>query len=220
MEETAKLFAQMNHYNLLTVVHLPYLMHGPGAQATPRRTGPSALPPDYTYSRLTALTASRELLSRFIVFRNLNHVSSCCRSAEFKAFTASVALLLAHLDGHRLGRANILAHQRLQDLGMVDNAVRSMEDLSRLGDDVLSKPTAQVLRKLMEIEADASEGASYFLQSEDGATAEGDCRMIDENHVLKFSVPYFGTISIARQETKGPQLLIVDPDSSQTAELA
>jgi hypothetical protein len=57
---------QIIHYNLLTILHLPYML---------RNTSEAR----YDYSKMTCINGSREALSRYIAFRAIVRVVYCCR---------------------------------------------------------------------------------------------------------------------------------------------
>jgi hypothetical protein len=198
VEETARLLAQINQHYLLVLLHLPYIMQ---TDTSPTRDHVRSVSPSFNvaYNKLTALNSSRQILSRFMVFRTLSHVPFCCHGADFKAFCASMNLVLAHLNGHLLGRENMFEHQRPQDLAMVDHVIESMERMARFKHDMLSGSSAQILRKLVDIEAEAACGVPYVAWSEDEVSEEAGCVIDLENHYLRLSVPSFGTIRITRQ---------------------
>ena len=179
-----KMSSQIFHYILVTVTHLPYMMR---ASSDPR----------FAYSRLTCVSASREVLNRFVVFRGYNQVSYVCRTIDFFSFIASMTLLIAHLEAHRASSEdNLLAHQRLGDRGMVERVLESMEEMARLNNDVLSQHSAMILRKLLAVEADAARGEYYHASTSDN---EDDTQQTGtEDNAIWLSIPYFGNIRIAK----------------------
>ena len=187
-QETIRLVNQFFHYNLLNQLHLPYML----------RDSPQHR---YDYSKMTCVNASREQLTRFISFRSINLVAFSCRGVDFFAFMASMTLLLAHLDSHRHGSNNFLAHQRLVDRGMMERVLENFEELHSLNQDVLSKQSAAILKRLLAIEADAANGGSYSTSNEElagDADLDAPCVQQD-NHALRLRIPYFGTIRIASE---------------------
>lgn len=194
--DTMRLVHQSFHYNLLNQLHLPYMLR----HSAERR---------YDYSKAACVSASREQLGRFVSFRGVNLVAFSCRSLDFFAFMASMTLCLAHLESHRgagagpgAGRCNPLGHQRPTDRGMMERVLGSFEDMHELNGDALSQETGAVLRKLLEIEADAAEGGRYSTDTVNEAAAgaqEGGCGVRLEDHSLTLSIPYFGTVRVARE---------------------
>ncbi|OJJ44329.1 hypothetical protein ASPZODRAFT_51155, partial [Penicilliopsis zonata CBS 506.65] len=184
MEKTARLLAQLHYYYVLILLHQPHLLY------KPRPSSRAALIPDSldgTYSKLVLPPASRELLSRFIVLRNVYNIPSY-RALDDKALTAAMMLLLLHIDGHRLGRENALDHQRLSDIGTIHGVMEKIENLSHWNTNHEGHSSRmQALRNLIDIEARVADGAKYSFWSEIGPV-EG------EEYSLKLSVPYFGTV--------------------------
>lgn len=88
-----RLFNQLYHYNLLSQLHLPYML-----RVAPERR--------HEYSRMTCVNAAREVLSRFIMFRSFNKNDFCCWTVDFFALIAAIILLLAYLGSRRILQAN------------------------------------------------------------------------------------------------------------------
>ncbi|KAF4985239.1 hypothetical protein FDECE_16709 [Fusarium decemcellulare] len=209
--ETLRLAAQVYYYGLLIQLHLPYMMRG-GDRA------------EHQYSKMTCVNASRETMTRFIAHRNFNPMSSCSRPVDFFALLAAMSLLLAHLDAHHNpGVSNILAHQRSGDRAMLDQAVERMDAISSVNNDAITGKSAMLIRKLLDIEADASEGISYITSLGEGVAQEGG----KEGEGLRLPIPYLGVIRITREgpisrvpsgsnQTSLVDLLRVDDDTLQT----
>ncbi|KAK5654930.1 hypothetical protein OQA88_6686 [Cercophora sp. LCS_1] len=189
--ETLRLVEQIFHFNLLNYLHLPYMLRYNDMDPEKDRDACEK----YLYSQLTCVTASREILQRFLMFRSYNRVAFCCRNVDFHALMAAMTLVLAHLNSHRHPKGeNLLGHQRMSDQAMMDEVLESMELISKLNKDPLSEKSAKLLRSLMHIEAEAAAGRrSYSARSEKGGTATG----ASEENVLRICVPYFGTVRIA-----------------------
>ncbi|KAB5545756.1 hypothetical protein GE09DRAFT_967838 [Coniochaeta sp. 2T2.1] len=186
--ETLRLINQMFYYNLLNQLHLPYMLM-------------FSSEPHTVYSKLACVNASREVLSRFIAFRTWNKVAFCCRSVDFFALMAAMTLVLAHLHANDTPDLNCLAHQRHSDRAMMEQVLESMEMVYKLNMDVLSEKSGDLLRRLLEIEADAAEGRKYDTQNADES---GTLHAVvnaaeDEPGVLRMCIPYFGVIRIARE---------------------
>ncbi|CRG82715.1 hypothetical protein PISL3812_00059 [Talaromyces islandicus] len=195
MHNSAILHAQTQQFYLLVLLHQPYLLrrsysHSAGSHSAIYRTSSV----DFTYSKLAALSASREMLQRFVVFRAFHH-GPAYRGVDHKAFTSAVTLLLAHLDGHRLGSANALEIHRPQDLGIIYSVI----DLFNK-DEPGGKKFAGTLEQLVDVEADAASGSIYyFAWSENGNDTT-------QNGGLNLEVPYFGTLSVFKSSTTFRQL--------------
>ena len=183
--ETVRLAAHVYYYGLLIQLHLPYMM----------RIGDNA---EHEYSKITCVNASREIITRFIAHRSFNPMSSCSRPVDFFALLAAMTLLLAHLDAHHHREAtNFLAHQRLSDRAMLDQALERMDIISNANKDVIIEKSAELIRRLLDIEADAAEGSTYTARS---VTGDDDVQEgTKEGEELRLHIPYLGVIKIARE---------------------
>lgn len=208
-----RLFHQLFHYNLLNQLHLPYMLH---SNSTGDRD---------EYSRITCVNASREVLSRFMMFQSIDRIAFWCRTMHYFSLMAAMTLIIAHLDGHRRSAVtvpgsyqqqqegrhrrrteNLLKHQRPGDRAMVEQVQESMEDMSRLNEDTLGAKSAELLRKLLVIEAEASMTAGGQAQLVDDpsmwepATGEDQARGFgrDPRGAVRVHIPHFGSIKISR----------------------
>jgi hypothetical protein len=183
-EENMRVKDQMFHYSLLNQLHLPYLFCPNGSERKNE------------YSRITCVSASREILTRFIAFRIYNPVPACCRIADFLALVGGMTLIFAHLHSYcDKERDNLLAHQRLGDRATVEEALKNMEVVSKLNEDMLAAKCAKLLQHLLHIEEDAARGQKYSAEKvhmQDGYHE-------DNHNALLIAVPYFGTIRIAHE---------------------
>ncbi|KAK0757551.1 hypothetical protein N5P37_010278 [Trichoderma harzianum] len=198
-----RLFHQLFHYTLLNQLHLPYMLRS------------SINGRENQYSRITCVNASREVLSRFITFRSSDRIAFWCRTLDFLSLMAAMTLLIAHLDGHRqasmspsraqlqqVARSeNLLTHQRPGDRAMIEQVQESIEEVSRQNGDALGAQSAELLRRLLSIEAEAAEGHRSSVDSvtvripataEDPADEENE----EKSSVVSVYIPYFGTVKI------------------------
>lgn len=227
--EMRRLFHQICHYSLLNQLHLPYMLRS--SSSTVRK---------YDYSRINCVNAAREVLSRFIAYQSFNRGAFCCRIIDFFSLMAALTLLLAHLDGHRHRAAslassqlqgtqtieaeNILGHQRPADRAMVEEAQESMEAVSRLNSDALSAQSADMLRQLLAIEADAAKGHAHCAETDVGVQASGAVRASDEarggdtSGAVCLYIPYFGTIKIAREGVAAWECRQLQPSATDTSQ--
>jgi hypothetical protein len=188
--ETVRLAAQVYYYGLLIQVHLPYMMHGIDVNTNQ----------GYPYSLITCVNASREIMTRFIAHRAFNPMSSCSRPVDFFALLAAMTLLLAHLDAHQYqGATNFLAHQRLSDRAMLDQALEKMDVMGQVNGDSTTEQSARLIRRLLRLEADAADGSSYTAVSV-GENEESGQEGVEKNsEQVRLHIPYLGVIKIARQ---------------------
>ncbi|KAI2613428.1 hypothetical protein GGR54DRAFT_327985 [Hypoxylon sp. NC1633] len=190
--DVKRLITQMSHYNILNQLHLPYMLR-------------SSNDHNHEYSKIACVNASREILSRFVVLRNFNRIAINCRTSDFLALMAAMTLILAHLDSHRRSSqaGNLLAHQYLSDRAMMEQVQETMEDVSLSNADVFSVECADLLRRLLGIEAEAADGDMArvgVVSVETEGTGDAQHMENEENDgVVRVTVPYFGTIKIARE---------------------
>ncbi|KAB8205452.1 hypothetical protein BDV34DRAFT_99614 [Aspergillus parasiticus] len=181
--ETVRLGAQVYYYGLLIQLHLPYMVQ------ISENT-------HHGYSKITCVNASREIMTRYITHRSFNPMSSCSRPVDFFTLLAAMTLLLAHLDEHSHPEAiSLLAHQRLSDRGLLDQALETMDIISNMKKDIIAEKSAELIRRLLEIEADTAEGKTCITRS----LADDD---IEENRKqgeeLRLHIPHLGVIKVAR----------------------
>ena len=122
---------------------------------------------------------------------------------DFFALLAALTLLLAHLDSHHQRHrpaTNLLAHQRLGDRAMLHQALEQMDVMTSVCKDPISEQSAKLIRRLLDVEADAAEGNEYTARSvreNEGNTLEDGEK---EGGELRLHIPYLGVIKIARQD--------------------
>ncbi len=215
MAEMLRSQTQIVHFNVLSVLHLSFMLRGnaAAAAATAAATATSTAAASaasaaaasdrcYDYSKTACMEASREVLTRFIAFRNAVRLVSCCHFVDFCALTACLTLLLAHINSHQVqtqaqaGVAGALgeAAQRLNDRALVERALVTMDMLNELNGDDLSRQTAAVARKLLLVEAESATGVTtYYSTLSEDAGADG------HDGSLRVPVPQFGTVSVTRE---------------------
>ncbi|KAJ5357608.1 hypothetical protein N7541_004766 [Penicillium brevicompactum] len=193
--EMRRLFHQLYHYNLLVQLHLPYMVN-------------SSTDPNFYYSRIACVNAAREVLVRFLAFRNFNHFACSCRTYDFFGLMAGMTLLIAHLEEHRRSAAtrdlligqpamtpdNLLAHQRPGDRALVEQIQESMEQASRIDDDILRTESSDLLSRLMKIEDIAMDNNSSFWKDSPGHAASEPRKV--EADPIHLQIPHLGAIQI------------------------
>lgn len=205
-EISHRVIAQIQQHLLLIALHQPYLIHQLLAPPTAPRPLSSRSSFDEIYSQTVVLSSSREVLSRVIALRKF-HRELSYRALDDKAFTASTMLLLIHLNGHRLGRANVHEHQRMHDLGLINDLISSIEEISCSYPDMQSSSALEVLRKLVQIEEDSANGIDHFTWIEEGPTGTNDVKSRINKEGFSLSMPYVGTIWMARKQPENSQPL-------------
>ncbi|OCL13269.1 hypothetical protein AOQ84DRAFT_436443 [Glonium stellatum] len=220
MDKTEKLIAQMHHHFLLIILHQPYLIRKLPTPTTIDSAVSARSPFNDAYSQIAVLSASREALSRFVLLRSFHRTLSY-RGVDDKAFVASMMFLLVHLNGHSLGRANVLEHQRLHDLGIINEVISIIKETSFANKDALGTSMVQVLKKLLEIEAHSADGRSCFIWMEESPVGKDNYEIREDDDGLSLPIPYFGSIRIASQEPRKLQSPAdLGLNSIYTAELA
>jgi hypothetical protein len=179
VRETTRLAHQLHHYNLVHLLHLPYLL----------RCDEESY---HKYAKITCVNASRELLTRCVTFRSFNNLMTACRTADFLALMAGLTILLAHMDSYRQCTQNVLAHQRLGDRAMVKQIIDNMEQLAEQTGDTLMSKSAGLLRCLLQVE-------SKVMQGETHTSHTALSYLEQECSVLQLPIPYFGIIKIGRE---------------------
>ncbi|KAL6697069.1 hypothetical protein J3F84DRAFT_278981 [Trichoderma pleuroticola] len=220
-----RLFHQLFHYNLLNQLHLPYMLRS----SINRR--------ENQYSRITCINASREVLSRFITFRSSDRIAFWCRSLDFLSLMAAMTLLIAHLDGHRQASTisshaqlqptarseNLLTHQRPGDRAMIEEVQESMEEVSRRNGDALGARSAEVLRRLLSIEAEAAGGHrrsvdSVIVRIQAAAEEPVDEMNEEKGSVVRVYIPYFGTVKITHGGIISNETLTTQKNTADTTD--
>ncbi|KAM0804855.1 hypothetical protein BDR22DRAFT_799725 [Usnea florida] len=195
---TMRLMDQFTHYHLLIRLHLPYMLRSSSDRMC-------------DHSKITAVTASREILARFIAFRTSNPAHFYCRGTDFLAFIATTVLCLAHIDSHCQRQRpaqnsdystafNFLSHNRPSDRGMMERTIEIVESMARAGTDAIASKIVRILHPVLVIEADAASGTSYNTNSFKGDDGELEChgKLSNDGKGLNVHIPYIGTINFER----------------------
>lgn len=197
--ESIRMKDHMFHYTMLNQLHLPFLLRSGTEQKN-------------EYAKITCVNSSREILTRFVAFRAFNCISASCRMADFLALVAGMTLIIAHLySHHQKDTDNLLAHQRLGDRAIMEQALESMEVSSNLNEDKSTASCAHLLQQLLYIEADAAQGQNYNAQKVQWS--EGDHE--NGRNMLVITVPYFGTVRFTRDGIRLVETANVSPHNMQ-----
>lgn len=169
VEETRRLMDQLANYHMLIQLHLPFVFH-------------------CQESKFIAANSSREVLIRFITLCTANAPYYYCRGIDFLVFTSTTVLCLVHSDT----RNNVLNHSRLADRGLMERTLEIMESKEHTGS------ITGVLRRLLDIEANASGGMAYSASSSEDNVENHDLEYhgnaTDDGKGLEIHIPHFGTI--------------------------
>nr|QCF41211.1 CcxT [Bipolaris sorokiniana] len=185
--DVQRLYVQIFHFNLLNQLHVPYML----LSSTDRR---------FVYSKFACVNSSREILSRFAVLRRSNQVAYNCRTVDYLAVMAAVTLLLAHLDSYRHpSQVDIMTHLYLGDRAMIEQAQENLQEVSRLNEDSLSRQSAELLRRLLAIEAEAADGYDAPAHHVVVQQVPHNTPLVEkaEEDASQMHIPYFGLIKFA-----------------------
>ena len=197
--ETIRLMDHFTHYHLLIRLYLPSMLRSSSESMC-------------DHSKITAVTVSRETLTRFIAFRTSNPGHFYCHGTDFLAFIATTVLCLAHIDSHCRRQSpaqnsdpgtvfNFLSHSRPSDRGMMERTLEIIDSMARAGTDAIASKIARTLRPLLVIEANAASGTSYSTNASKGDEAELEChgKLSNDGRGLHVHIPYIGTINFERR---------------------
>ncbi|KAL4818362.1 hypothetical protein BDW67DRAFT_190052 [Aspergillus spinulosporus] len=209
--DTTRLMIQFTHYHLLARLHLPYMLR-------------SSTSNDHNHdrSRTIAVNASRELLSRYILFRSENPVDYYCRGCDFLAFVATTIMCLAHININTHSNSNNtnhfepLRHSRPTDRGLMERAAEIIASTAAAEygvSEAIAPKLTRIIRHLLDVEANAVNGTIYSTSTSSSATDgdEGEIggALSQGGKALQIRIPYFGTIRLERGNggiLKGPQV--------------
>ena len=171
------LHAQVRHFTLLVLVHLPYLLRGRDDQR-------------YVYNRAQCMAASRQVLERFLAFRGVVQSVVMGRFGDYAALVAAMTLLLGHLrpkprDGVVPGSTGVSGVGKEEDRGadllVVDKVHATMRELADINNDPLSAESADTILSLLPILRDNIVGESDAVRD------------------VHLNIPFLGTVNINHQ---------------------
>jgi len=126
----------------------------------------------------------------------------CCRPVDFCALTAALSLLLAHLDSHQNSIGVIFTQQRIEDRGLVERALVTLDELNKMNNDELSRQTAQVVRKLLHAESDAAAGGNIYTASSSASESDAASHATPSRPSFTVKIPYYRAVSVAREASE------------------
>lgn len=196
MKSMKRSMSQVTHNFLLMQLHFPYLLRHSDREL-------------YTYSKITVANACRELLARYLAVKIDGTITTYCRGVDFIAFWASAALCLVHMAGicgrqtffdEQVGSEglNYLTHQRVSDLGLVEQTIQQMEQTTR--DDPNAPRLVALLRPLLVMEGASRNGAMFivdFTAEADGQGSEHTGQVTDCGDTLEIFIPHCGKVRVA-----------------------
>lgn len=176
MRALTQLMTQMNHHNLLILLHLPYMLRDPKERR-------------WDYSKATCISSSRQLLKTFLVFREANNAPNACRHTDYGALTASMTLLLGYLDPKMQAHDHSTASRRDADRTLIKQARDKLQQMADRNDDKLARDAACIIGRLLPLLN------PDLLTSGPGTQGEHN-EGVGEVPAIRLEIPYFGTINI------------------------
>ncbi|KAK1723629.1 uncharacterized protein BDZ83DRAFT_625649 [Colletotrichum acutatum] len=192
IRETLRFNDHFMYYHLLLQLHFPNILR-----------------PISEHDKATAVTASREILSRFLSFRATRPARFYCRGVDLIAFLSCTALSLAHIcdapqDTTDKRSFYFSAHQRLSDRGMVEQALVMMQKLVDQYNDEIATRVATLLRHLLRIQDDMVLGVRYKVAFSSETFLDDDLgyrvKLTDQDTVLNICLPHFWVIRIEKRQ--------------------
>jgi hypothetical protein len=132
MAETAKLTTQMNHFWIFKSIYQPYLADGLVSSDSTN---------EILDLHLRVTYATRELLRRFLALRRYHH-GTLYHGLDFKAYSASIDLLLAQIIGRNSDQCDALESATLLGLDLIREVLNYMDD------EKMSQTTGLTIREL------------------------------------------------------------------------
>jgi len=196
-EGSVRLMIQFAHRHLLVKLHLPYMMQLSSTKL------------NYDYNKMTAASASREIITQFVSFRNHPiSATAYCRGIDIVAFIASITLCLAHIEARQQNRTHTgksvttiqsLNHQRMSDRALLERTLENMEEMALKHNDLVAqKIFSSILEPLLYIEKDSAKGICYRIQPYLEADKKARSDSNDNSDVLYIHIPYSGAIKIEK----------------------
>ncbi|KAI1129153.1 hypothetical protein F5Y10DRAFT_239007 [Nemania abortiva] len=191
MRAMTQLMLQMNHHNLLILLHLPFMLRDPKERR-------------WDYSKATCVSSSRQLLRTFLVFRKMNKASNACRHTDYGALTASMTLLLGYLDPKLQARDQSTTLKREADRALIQEARDKLQQMADRNGDKLARDAACVIGRLLPL-------LNPDLLANGGGGQAGGNEGASEVPAIHLEIPYLGTININPSAHNQPSQHDVQP---------
>ncbi|KAI0388726.1 hypothetical protein F5Y17DRAFT_181624 [Xylariaceae sp. FL0594] len=182
MQYATRLMLQMNHHNLLILLHLPYLLRDPKERR-------------WDYSKATCMSSSRQLLRTFLLFRNVNRSTFACRHTGYAALTAAMTLLLGYLDPKMQARDPATVARREDDRALIEGIRDTLQHMANEKGDKLPRDSSSIITRLLPLlspEIMYGGGAGAGGNGSSSGTSAG----LPEGPAIHLEIPFLGTINI------------------------
>ncbi|PYI07760.1 hypothetical protein BO78DRAFT_366013 [Aspergillus sclerotiicarbonarius CBS 121057] len=192
-----RLMIQIHHFSLLVLLHLPYLLRDPTKDR-------------YTYSRMTCIRSSRQILTRFISLRADVESIFSCRDIDYAGSIAAITLLLSYLV-HGQAMIPISHMQQDEDCGLIALVKDRMQQVAILNQDKFTQESAQIISQLLPL-LDTDSTSRMALSTDDNAS-----------ETIQLNIPYLGLVKIClqpRQKAHAPSSdVVAEPSTCQQVHL-
>ncbi|PVI03859.1 hypothetical protein DM02DRAFT_669564 [Periconia macrospinosa] len=221
---TGRLAMQLFHFNLINQTHLPYIFHNihhNDGSSSPVPT--TATTPTHECSKNACATASREILSRYLLIRESSLVVHAYTFLDFFTLIAAMTLLVLHIDNHWLHRASqsphsrpsphILSHMRPSDRAMLERLAHHMS----LKDTSTTSKGFKVLQELLAVEDETfrygSVGSGVIVKDESEVDANAKERFFE------IRMPWYGWLRLSARKTCFKRIPEVDEVRTSIGEM-
>lgn len=123
---------QIQHFTLLILLHLPYLLRNDGSPSVG--------------SREACLHASRSILERFLAFRKHNVMNVSGRPIDYSALIAGMTLPLSHLERDAEGQGEVNS-----DRDLLERTILVFREMASFKRDRLALESADTIHQLLPI---------------------------------------------------------------------
>ncbi|CAI6243664.1 unnamed protein product [Periconia digitata] len=197
---TSRLALQLFHFNLINQTHLPYIFQ----HTSSCKSASSTTPYDPDPSKIACATASREILSRYLLMQDLRLVSYAYTFLDFFTLIAAMTLLTLHIDTywrHRSSTPHILAHMRPSDRAMVERLVHFLS----LKDSGTSAKGLRVLEELLGVEEEVwrwgSVGKGGIVREKGEINVEVEEGEGGQKRFFEIRMPWYGLLRLNARMT-------------------
>jgi hypothetical protein len=153
---------------------------------------------------MSAMNASRELLTRFVALNMHRTTRYYCLGASMLAIAASIALCISYImvgkDGEIGGPMDHLLHHRPADRGMLEVSLESIKQLSLTRTHPSVFKMISVFRDILSVEEEVARGARYKTVYAGNHSHKFECYSRRDDERVQIYIPSLGSIDLVRQQ--------------------
>ncbi|CAG9983239.1 unnamed protein product [Clonostachys byssicola] len=209
IEESGRIRDQLMHYHLLIQLHWPYMV----VQNTKHEPH---------YSTMSAMNASRELLSRFVALNMHRTTRYYCLGASMLALAASIALCISYImigdDGDIGGLMDHMLHHRPTDRGMMEVSLESIKELSLTRTHPSVFKMINVFRDILSVEEEVAHGTRFKAVYTGNHSHKFECYSRINDQRVEIYIPSLGSIDLVRQHGSQHPAITVSPAMGDSAD--